>query len=358
VEVKGEKEGAARKGTMANLYHRNLSREELARYVGHLDQIAGIRLVEGADGVERGVRILQVWTGTGLSFNVLADRGMDISSCQYKGISLTWRSPVGDAHPAYSDASGAAWLWTFQGGLVVTCGLDNFGPATQDEGEEVGQHGRASSLPAKAVSYQACWKDDTYRLEISGEMRQTRVYGENLVLRRRIGTALGSNKIRIEDTVTNEGFSPHPHMLLYDVNLGFPLLSEHARLKFEVEKTVPWDDLAREEIAEWMVFEPPAAGYVERDYTHTPRPDGDGWGRVELENQELKLGFRLSFDLRTLPYLAQWKMMREGLYVLAVQPMNTHVWGGRAEVRKQNALPYLQPGESRDYTLELEVVEY
>jgi hypothetical protein len=323
-----------------------------------MDQIAGIRLVEGADGVERGVRILQVWTGSGLSFNVLADRGLDISTCQYKGMSLTWKSPVGDAHPAYYDASGAAWLWTFQGGMVVTCGLDNFGPATHDEGEDIGQHGRASSLPAKAVNYQTYWKDDTYQLEINGEMRQTRVYGMNLVLRRRISTTLGSNKIRIEDTVTNEGFSPHPHMLLYDVNLGFPLLSESARLKFDVKGTVPWDDLARQEIDEWMLFVPPSADYVERDFTHVPRADESGWAKVELENPEMKLGLRLSFDQTTLPYLAQWKMMREGLYVLAVQPMNTNVWGGRAEVRKQNALPYLHAGESRNYALEIEVIEY
>ena len=343
---------------MLNLYQRNWSREQITRYVGHPEQVAGIRLVEGADGVERSARMLQVWTGSGLSFNVLADRGMDISTCQYKGVSLTWRSPVGDAHPAYYDAAGANWLWTFQGGLVVTCGLDNFGPPTYDEGEDIGQHGRASSLPARAVNYQTYWKDDTYHLEITGEMRQTRVYGINLALRRRISTSLGSNKIRIEDTVTNEGFSPQPHMLLYDVNIGFPLLSQSARLKFDVEKSVPWDELARQEIDEWMVFGPPVADYVERDYTHKPRADENGWAKVELENPELKLGLRLSFDRTTLPYLAQWKMMREGLYVLAMQPMNTQVWGGRAEVRKQNALPYLQAGESRNYSLEIEVIEY
>jgi hypothetical protein len=60
---------------------------------------------------------------------------------------------------------------------------------------------------------------------------------------------------------------------------------------------------------------------------------------------------------KDLPYLAQWKMMRRVVRA-AVQPMNTHVWGGRAEVRKQNALPYLQAGESRNYTLEIEVIEY
>jgi hypothetical protein len=115
-------------------------------------------------------------------------------------------------------------------------------------------------------------------------------------------------------------------MLLYDVNLGFPLLSESARLKFDVKETVPWDDLARQEIDEWMLFVPPTADYVERDFTHVPRVDESGWAKVELENPEMKLGLRLSFDQTTL--------------------------------RKQNALPYLHAGESRNYTLEIEVIEY
>ena len=343
---------------MDNLYHRKWSRHDLARYVGHMEQVAGIKYLEGADGVERGTRILQVWTGSGLCFNVLADRALDISSCQYKGMSLAWRSPVGDAHPAYYDASGAAWLRSFQGGMLVTCGLDTFGPASRDEGEDLGQHGRASNLPAKYVNYQTFWNNDSYQLEITGEIRQTRVYGENLVMRRRIISYLGSNKIRIEDTVINEGFSPHPHLILYDVNIGFPMLSETASLKFEVENTVPFDDIAERGKDEWMVFQPPTPDYQEHDFTHTPVGDERGWAKVELENPTLKLGLRLSFDKTTLPYLAEWKMMREGLYVLAMQPMNSNVWGGRAEVRKQNALPYLEAGESRNYALEIEVIEY
>jgi hypothetical protein len=242
--------------------------------------------------------------------------------------------------------------------MLVTCGLDTFGPASHDEGEDLGQHGPISNLPAKGVSYKTCWKDDFYLLEITGEVRQMKVYGENLVMRRRISTSMGSNTIRIEDTVTNEGYSAHPHMILYDINMGFPLLSEHARLHFDTIKTIPWDHIAQEEIGEWTIFQPPSADYQERDYTHTPLADEKGWATVELENPSLKLGLRLSFDQTTLPYLAQWKMMREGLYVLAMQPMNCNVWGGRAEVRKQNALSYLNAGESRNYTIEIEALDY
>jgi hypothetical protein len=342
---------------MTYLYHRNWSRQELAPYVGQMDQVAGIKLLEAADGIERGNRILQVWTGSGLSFNVLADRALDISACQYRGMSLTWRSAVGDAHPAYYDAAGAGFLRSFQGGMLVTCGLDQFGPPSRDGDEELGMHGRVSNLPAKSVGYQASWVGDAYELVVTGEVRQTRVFGENLVLRRRISTALGSNQIHVQDTVTNEGFSAHPHMIMYHVNAGFPMLCEKTRMKFAVEATTPRDELAQQGINDWMVFQPPTPGFLEQVYIHTPAADDKGWANLELDNPVLKLGLRLSFDKATLPYLVEWKMMGEGLYALGIEPINCNAAAGRAAARKQNILPFLEAGESRSYNLTLEVVE-
>jgi len=343
---------------MVDLYQRKWTRRDLARYVGSIDQVAGIKPLEAADGVERGGRIFEVWTGSGLSFHVLADRALDISACQYKGMSLTWRSSVGDAHPAYYNASGSEWLRSFQGGMLVTCGLDTFGPPNRDGEEELGLHGRVSNIPGRAVNYSCTWVEDEYWLEVSGEVRQTRLFGENLVMRRRISSALGSNRIRVEDVVTNEGFTPHPHMILYHVNLGFPLLSEKARLKFDVRGTTPYDDASRRGLKEWMVFQPPTAGYLEQNFIHAPVPDEKGWAVAELENSELKLGLRLSFDTSTLPYLNEWKMMGEGSYVLAIEPINCTADSGRGPAREQKLLPFLEAGESRSYTLEIEVVEY
>ena len=45
---------------MTHLYEKDWSREKLARYTGTLDQVAGIRLVEALEGVERGSRRLDV----------------------------------------------------------------------------------------------------------------------------------------------------------------------------------------------------------------------------------------------------------------------------------------------------------
>lgn len=343
---------------MPHLYQRQWSRQELARYTGSLNQIAGIQPLEASDGPERGSRQLQVWTGSGLTFNVLPDRAMDISACQYKGMSLAWRSPTGDTHPAYYEPSGAGWLRSFQGGLLVTCGLDTFGPPVREGTEELGQHGRVSNLPARQVAYQAGWVDNEYRLELSGEVRQTKVFGENLLLRRKISTCLGSNTIRLEDCITNEGFSPQAHMLMYHINTGFPLLSESARLKFEVSASQPEDEASVRGLADWRVCQPPTAGFQEQNFVHTPVGDAQGWACAEVENPSLRLGLRLKFDTRNLPYLNEWKMMGEGLYILSIEPMNCNPLPGRAAMRLQNTLPVLEAGESRSYALELEVIEY
>jgi hypothetical protein len=343
---------------MIEIYKRKWIKRDLARYVGSINQIAGIKPLEAADGIERGGRIFEVWTGSGLSFHILADRALDISASTYKGMSLTWRSSVGDAHPGYFDASGTAWLRSFQGGMLVTCGLDTFGPPNREGEEEFGLHGRISNTPAREVNYFAGWIEDEYRLEVSGEVRQTRVFGENLVMRRRISTAIGSNRIRIEDVVINEGFSPQRHMILYHVNIGFPLLSENARLKFDVRATSPQGLVSQQGVKDWMVFQPPTSAYLEQNFIHTPLPNEQGWAVAELENPELRLGLRLSFDTSTLPYLNEWKMMGEGLYVLGIEPINCITDKGFGVTNKQKPLPSLEAGESRSYALEIEVVEY
>src|SRR4029077_11039221 len=63
---------------VVTLFGRRWSRPELLARVGRLEQVAWIRLVEGGDGAERGVRILRCTTGAGFDFEILVDRGFDI----------------------------------------------------------------------------------------------------------------------------------------------------------------------------------------------------------------------------------------------------------------------------------------
>jgi len=343
---------------VVSLYGRDWSQQTLVERVGHMDQLAGVRSLEAADGLARGSRVLEAWTGSGLRFTVLPDRALDLFACSYKGVPLAWNSPVGQAHPAFHEPEGLGFLRTFGGGLLVTCGLDHFGSPCEDDGDQFGLHGRVGHLPARAVGCRTWWEGDAYALEITGEVRQARVFGENLVLRRRISTRLGSNVLHIEDTVTNEGFRNQPHMILYHFNLGFPLVSEDTRLHLEAEKTIPRDEDAEPGIKDWMRFQSPTPGYSEQVFCHTPVADGDGKAHVELANPVLGVGLRWTYDRAALPHLFEWKMMGQGTYVVGIEPGNSGGIQGRATARRTNDLPHLAPGESRAYALDLEVVEY
>jgi hypothetical protein len=106
---------------------REYTRRELEERSGALSQFAGVRLLELQDGVERGIRLLEFRTGSGLRFTVLVDRAMDIGDCDYKGQAIGWNSPAGFRHPGlheYEGEGGLAWARSFSG-LLVTCGLDH-----------------------------------------------------------------------------------------------------------------------------------------------------------------------------------------------------------------------------------------
>ncbi len=342
---------------MAILFNQEWSKVELLRRVGHMDQLAGIRLLELSDGKGRGCRVLDVWTGTGFRFQVNADRALDITSCDFKGVPLAWRSSAGDANPAFYEPHGLGWLRSFPGGLLTTCGLNQFGSPSQDNGVEFGLHGRISNLPATQMNYRTFWDGDDYMLEISGEIRQSALFFENLVLRRRLTMKLGSSRLLIQDVVTNDGFDPSPHMLLYHFNLGFPLVSEHAQLHLQAESPQPRDADARAGLDGWDRFQPPTHGYREQVFIHCPRIGQDGNATVELTNPRMGIGMRWKYDATSLPYLMEWKMMGEGAYVVGIEPANCNGTGGRASTREKGKLPVIEPGESLQYSIELEVID-
>ena len=70
---------------MVTLWGRQWSRAELLARVGRLEQVAGVRLTEGGDGAERGVRLLRVSTGAGFEFEILVDRGFDVGGAWLGG---------------------------------------------------------------------------------------------------------------------------------------------------------------------------------------------------------------------------------------------------------------------------------
>ena len=345
------------------LFGKDWDRKALLERMGDVRQVAGAQPVVLDDGPERGVRAIEVRTGTGFVFWVLPDRGMDVWRVEYQGAPLAWQSPTGPVHPAHYVPEGLGWLRGFAGGGLVTCGLTHLGPPTPEQG----LHGRASYLPAYDVGIEQGWDldenpdgpRDEYQIRIRGKVRETSVFGENLVLSRRLRADLGESSFDLIDTVENRGHEPVPHVILYHINAGFPLVSPEAELLAPSREVQGADPTAEKEKADHARFGPPQPGYAERVYFHTLHSRPPSMTAVALVNRGFEngrgLGYVLRFDPATLPCFTEWKMTGPGLYVVGTEPGNVFP-RSRDRLRAEGRLPMLQPGEKREYFLRFEVL--
>jgi len=341
---------------MVHLYQRVYSREDLLKRIGNMDQVGGVRLLELSEGTERGVRVALIRTGE-LSLSVSIDRGMDIVNAEYKGIPLAWISPTGIVSPSFFEPEGIGWTRGFPGGLLTTCGLTYMGAPTVDQGEPLGLHGRISYIPARLIYAGSHWEGDEYVTAIEGEARETKIFEPNVALRRRMETRLGSRHFVIHDKVTNEGWGTQPLMILYHLNIGFPIVDDGSSLLSTSRLYVPRDDEARTDAERFDEFHQPISGYKEKVYFHEMLTDAEGYAYSAIVNEKLLDGIAVYVKYRKseLPRFIEWKMMGEGTYVVGMEPANGLVMG-RDKERRWGTLQYLKPQETREFKLEIGVL--
>ncbi len=344
---------------MPDLFGRSLTRRDLARRVGRLDQVAGLRLLTLGDGGSRGVRVLEFRTGTGFAFDVLIDRAFDIGRCELRGVPLAWQSAVGVEGPWYYEPEGLGFFRGFGGGLLTTCGIDHALFMAEDtaqqyhyppkETETFGLHGRVSNRPARLAGYGELWDEDACTLWAEGETLQATVFGEQLVLRRRIEAAVGESRLRIRDVVENVGHDRTPHMLLYHVNAGYPVVDEGSELVVSASGVTA---RGAHPVEGYRVLAPPSAGYVEQVFEHDVVADAGGASLAAVVNRRLGVGVYEVFRRDQLPHHFVWRMLGEGTYVVGIEPC-TNRTAGRLDARERGELIELEHGESRSYDLEL-----
>ena len=361
---------------MPKIHDRNLSRSELARRLSRLDATAGVRLVTLGDGAERGVRVLEFRTGTGLDFDVLVDRCMDVGAVRYRGAAIGWQSPTGFRSPWLHDPEGERGLGFLRSftGFMNTCGLDHafFMETVPADGyayparEAVDQplHGRSAFTPARLAGYGARWDGDECILWAEGEVIQAAMFGEDLHLVRRIEARVGGSGFTVEDRVENHGFARTPHMLLYHVNLGWPLLDEGSEFRAPVQRVMWRSHEVYQNGVGYRTMPPPQpTEFVEQVYTHAVATEADGTVPATLVNRRLDLGggggpglaFLIEYDRAELPVLLEWQCVRDGGYVLGIEPSTAHP-GGAALNEEHGLMRWLEHGESHRYRTRFSVV--
>lgn len=329
----------------AELYGRPID-EALAR-LGSLGQAVSVQSATVTDGPDAGARRIRLDNGV-LAVEVLPDRGLDIAQVRAGGIPLAWISGTGFPPLATGDADGRGWMRAFGGGLLTTCGLLNYGPPGEDGGEQHPMHGRYSSLRATITRTEATARE----VVAEGVVREATVFGVDLELRRRIVLPVGEPRLRVEDVVVNRGSRPVEPMVLYHLNLGWPLVDEGTVVRSPATAVVPRDAQAEAGVESWQTFPSLADEYPEQVFTHELPADRPVAVEVAAPSG---LAVRIAFDTAQLPGLIQWRVAERGHYVLGIEPATAPTILGRADARARGLLRPLAPGEERMLGVEVAV---
>ncbi len=318
------------------------------KYIGHESQLYGVEEHRLVGGRGDGMRLLQVKNGKGLEFTVSVDRCADISRLSFRGINMGYFSPCGYVAPSYYDDKGAGFLKSFTAGFFTTCGLTAVGSPCQDRGESLPLHGTIANMPAE----QAWWEQDEEEIRIHAVIKDEGIFSHKLVLYREIACSMEENTVTVKDKIVNRGDAESPVMVLYHMNMGYPLLSENARLYIPSCETVPRNERAAEGIGAWQQIIPPQPQFEEQCYFHKFEKKG----MAGIYNPDIGQGLIISFDADNLEYFTEWKMMGERDYVLGLEPGNCHP-DGRDKMREEGKLTVLAPGESVSYQVKVTMIE-
>ena len=309
-------------------------------YIGHESQLYGVEEHRLIGGKGDGMRLLQVKNGKGLEFTVSADRCADIPRLSFRGINMGYFAPCGYVAPAYYDDKGDGFLKSFTTGFLTTCGLTAVGTPCEDDGEQLPLHGTISNIPAEQIY----WEQDEKEIRIHAKIVDEGIFTHKLVMNRTIICSLEENKITVQDTITNRGDKECPAMILYHLNMGYPLLSEKAQVKIPSVKVAPRNERSAEDLDTWSTMLTPQPQFIEQCYYHS----FDKNGKASIYNPDIEQGLEITFDADSLKFFTQWKMMGERDYVLGLEPGNCTP-DGRDRVRADGNLTVLAPGESVSY---------
>lgn len=264
-------------------------------------QVVSVRRYTLTEGPEAGLDVLDCDNGK-LRFLVNVSRACDIMQLYHEGQNMSFISKNG-----FINNSDTSFMERFEGGMLYTCGLDSLGAR-----EGYPMHGSLHNTVSRVLSARA---DTESGIVIEAEIRNTALFGKNLVLKRKITSAAGEESLLVEDELCNEGYATEGYCLLYHVNLGYPMLDAGGRIEADVAVCDPRDGWATECEATRFAIKQPVPTEPETCYFLTLRQP-----QIRYVNPALGKSFTLSYSGDTLPAFIEWKTMASGDYALGFEP--------------------------------------
>ena len=275
--------------------------------ISNLGQVASIRRYTLTEGVGKGLDVLDCDNGK-IRFLLNVSKACDIMQLYHEGQNMSFVSKNGftkrETH----------FLNRFEGGMLYTCGLDSVGGR---DGYEL--HGTLHNIPAEIIRAQC----DENGIVVEAIIRDTALFGRNLVLKRKVYTAVDGNSVTIEDTLENKGYKAEKYCLLYHVNVGYPMLDDGAKMIAGVEEYTPRTAWAKQNEATMYEMSAPMPNQEETCYfLKMQKP------KISFVNEKIGKKFTLSYSGDTLPCFVEWKSMACGDYALGLEPCTTELDDG------------------------------
>lgn len=272
--------------------------------ISNFQQIASIRRYTLTEGREKGLDVLDCDNGK-IRFLLNVSKACDIMQLFHKGQNMSFLSKN-----AFT-AREIAFLNRFEGGMLYTCGLDSVGGR---DGFEL--HGTLHNIPAQIIRAE-CNENGIF---VESIIRDTALFGKNLVLQRKIFCEIGGDSVTIKDTLANEGYKTEEYCLLYHINVGYPMLDEGAKLIADVEKYTPRTVWAQQNEAAMYVMDEDVPNQEETCYFLKMRKP-----EISLVNEKISKKLTVSYSAETLPNFVEWKSMASGDYALGLEPCTTEL---------------------------------
>ena len=272
--------------------------------ISNMAQIASVRQYTYTNGRERGISVIDCDNGK-IRFLLNASKALDVMQLFHEGQNMSFLSKN-----AFT-ARELPFLQRFEGGMLYTCGIDSVGGR---EGHEI--HGSLHNTPAEVVRAE-CNEDG---IVVEAIMRNTALFGPNLVFRRRVTSAIGSDTVNIEDTLTNSGYKTENYSILYHINVGYPMLDEGARVEADVLRADPRTEWSHKTASDMLTVSDSIVDQEETCYFMA-------LGKPEacLVNEKIGKKFTVRYSADTLPHFLEWRSMASGDYALGLEPCSTEL---------------------------------
>lgn len=272
--------------------------------ISNFQQVASIRRYTLSEGREKGLDVLDCDNGK-IRFLLNVSKACDIMQLYHEGQNMSFVSKNGFTKRE------TPFLNRFEGGMLYTCGLDSVGGR---DGYEL--HGTLHNISAEIIRAEC----NENGIIVEAIIRDTALFGKNLVLKRKIFTAIGGDSVTLEDTLVNEGYKTEEYCLLYHINVGYPMLDNGAKVIADVESYTPRTAWAKQNEATMYAMNDAVLNQEEACYfLKLSKPE------ITLVNGKIGKEFTVSYSGDTLPCFVEWKSMASGDYALGLEPCTTEL---------------------------------